>query len=54
MVSPIPEGYTSVTTYLIVPDAKEAMAFYEKAFGAEQIQHMPWPHGGTMHAEFRI
>ena len=55
MVSAIPEGYDSVTSYLVVPNAKEAIAFYEKAFGAEQMMHMPWPNSdGTMHAEIRI
>ena len=45
MVSPIPEGCDSVIPYLVVPDAKEALAFYEKAFGATQIMHMPGPEG---------
>lgn len=56
MVSPIPNGYTSITAYLVVPHAKEAIAFYEKALGAVMIEHMPWPHdeNSTMHAEFRI
>jgi len=55
MVSPIPEGYGTVTTYLVVPNAKEAIAFYEKAFGAQQVVHMPMPGGdGTLHAEIRI
>ena len=54
-VSPIPEGYHSVTAYVIVPDAIEAIAFYEKAFGATKVMHMPGPGGqGTMHAEIRI
>lgn len=54
-VSPVPEGYHSVTPYLIVPDAVEAMAFYEKALGATRVVHMPGPGGqGTMHAEIRI
>ena len=55
MVSYIPEGYGTVTAYLVVPDSKEAIAFYEKAFRAKQIQHMPMPHGdGTLHAEIQI
>ena len=55
MVSPIPEGYGSVTTYLVVPNAKEAIAFYEKALGAVQTMHMPLPGGErTLHAEMRI
>lgn len=55
MVSAIPEGSHSVTSYLVVPDAVEVMAFYEKAFGATQILRMPGPGGeGTMHAEIKI
>lgn len=55
MVSPIPEGLNAVIPYVIVPDSKEAMAFYEKAFGAKQMMHMPGPGGqGTMHAEVSI
>lgn len=55
MVSAIPEGCSSVIPYLVVPDAVAAMEFYGKAFGAEQIMHMPGPGGqGTMHAEMRV
>ena len=55
MVSPIPNGYGSVTTYLVVPNAKEAIEFYGKAFGATMTEHMPGPGGdGTIHAEIRI
>lgn len=55
MVSPIPNGYGSVTTYLVVPNAMEAIAFYEKAFGAERLMHMVGLNGeGTLHAEFKI
>ena len=55
MVNPIPEGYSTVTSYIIVPDAIEAMEFYGKAFGAKQIMHMAGPEGkGTMHAEMQI
>ena len=54
MVSPIPEGYGTVTSYLIVPNSEEAIAFYQKAFGAKQIEHMPMPGGGTLHAEIQI
>ena len=35
MVNPIPEGCNSINAYIIVPNAKDAIAFYEKAFGAE-------------------
>ncbi len=55
MVSPIPQGMSSVIPYLVVPDAVEAMEFYGKCFGAAQVMRMPGPGGqGTMHAEMQI
>jgi PhnB protein len=36
-----PEGYHSVTPYLVVDDAKAAIAFYEAAFGAQEKMRMP-------------
>ena len=51
----LPEGFNSVSAYLVVPNAEEALAFYAKAFGAEIGMRMPGPGGkGTMHAEMRI
>lgn len=41
MVKPIPEGYHSVTPYLVVDDANAAIDFYKKAFGAEEKFRMP-------------
>ena len=38
---PIPEGYHSVTPYLIVDGAADALDFYAKAFGAKEIFRMP-------------
>ncbi len=53
--SPIPPGFNTVSVYLVVPKAAEALGFYEKAFGAETISRMPGPDGeSTMHAEMRI
>jgi PhnB protein len=40
-VSPIPEGYHSVTPYLIIDGAAEAIRFYEEAFGAAEVLRMP-------------
>ena len=52
-VKPIPEGYHSVTPYLIVDDADAAIDFYKRAFGAEEMFRMPM--GGKIgHAELRI
>ena len=53
MVRPIPEGYHSVTPYLIVDDAKAALDFYKEAFGAEEKFRMPM--GDRIgHAEIKI
>jgi PhnB protein len=40
-VKPIPDGYHSVTPYLIVDDAAGAIEFYTKAFGAREVLRMP-------------
>ena len=40
-VQPIPEGYHSVTPYLVVDNAAEAIRFYERAFGATEKFRMP-------------
>ena len=36
MVKPVPDGYHSVTPYLMVDDAKAAIDFYARAFGAKE------------------
>ena len=53
-VKPIPDGYHTVTPYIIVKGAAEALAFYAKAFGAKEILRMPMPDGSIAHAEFKI
>jgi uncharacterized glyoxalase superfamily protein PhnB len=53
-VKPIPEGHHSVTPYLIVKGAPEAIDFYVKAFGATEIGRMPGPDGRLIHAEISI
>ena len=53
-VKPIPDGYHSVTPYLIVHDAAAALDFYKKALGAVELMRMPAPNGRIGHAEIRI
>lgn len=53
-VKPIPEGYHSVTPYLIVKGAAQALEFYKKALGAAEIMRMADPSGKVMHAELKI
>lgn len=53
-VKPVPDGCSTVTVYLVVPNSIEAMTFYERAFGAEPVMRMEGPGGSTMHAEVKI
>ncbi len=53
-VKPIPEGYHSVTPYLCIDGAAEAIEFYKKAFGAKELSRMPAPGGKIGHAEVQI
>jgi PhnB protein len=48
-----PEGYTSITPYLIVADAAGAIDFYVRAFGAQEIMRLPME-DRIAHAEIRI
>ncbi|MCP2227861.1 putative glyoxalase superfamily protein PhnB [Pseudomonas silensiensis] len=53
-VKPIPEGYHSITPYLGIQKAAEAIEFYKKAFGATEVMRLSMPDGGIGHAELRI
>jgi PhnB protein len=53
-VRPIPEGYHSVTPYLIIKNAADAIEFYKKAFGATELFRMAQPDGRIGHAEIKI
>jgi PhnB protein len=53
-VKPVPEGYRTVTPYLIVSDANKAIDFYKRAFGAKEITRMDGPQGKISHAELKI
>jgi PhnB protein len=53
-VKPIPEGYHTVTPYLVVKGAAKAIDFYKKAFGAQELFRMDGPGGTIAHAEIEI
>jgi PhnB protein len=53
-VKPVPEGYRAVTPYLIIKGAAQAIEFYKKAFGAQELYRMPGPDDTIMHAEIKI
>jgi len=54
VVKVVPEGYHTVTPYLAIRDATRAIAFYTRAFEAQEITRMAGPDGKVMHAELRI
>src|ERR1700744_102308 len=53
-VKPIPDGYHSITPYLIVDGGDRAIEFYKAAFGATELLRMASPEGKILHAELRI
>ena len=51
----VPEGFRTITPHLIVKGAGQAIDFYKKAFGAEEVMRMPGPDGkSVMHAELKV
>jgi len=54
MTQPVPDGYHTVTPYLTVANAAEAIEFYKRAFGAEETVRMNGPDGSVGHAELQI
>jgi PhnB protein len=53
-VQPIPDGYTSVAPYLFLDDAKAAIEFYKRAFGATEHGLIETPDGRVAHGELKI
>ena len=54
-VKPIPEGFRSVTPYLSIRGAAQAMDYYKRALGAKERYRFPGPDGKTVaHAEMTI
>lgn len=53
-VKPIPEGFHSVTPYLVVRGVPRLLDFLKQAFDATERFRMPRPDGTIMHAEVRI
>jgi PhnB protein len=55
MAKAIPDGYRTVTPYLTVKGAAQAIEFYKRAFGARESERMTGPDGkSVMHAEIQI
>ncbi|WP_417221582.1 VOC family protein [Achromobacter spanius] len=52
--TPIPAGMHTLTAHIICEGAADAIAFYKKAFNAEELARLPGPGGKIMHAAVRI
>ena len=53
-VKAIPDGYHSITPYLVIKGAAAAIDFYKQIFGATELVRMPQPDGRVGHAELKI
>jgi PhnB protein len=51
---PIPDGYHSITPYLVVSGAAKVIDFAKQAFGAQELMRMPGANGTIGHAELKI
>ena len=49
-----PDGYTTLTPFLVCSPATEAIRFYEEVFGARQVSRMDGPGGTVLHAELDL
>ena len=53
-VKPVPEGYTTLSPYLVVDGAAQAIDYYQRVFGATERGRFDGPDGKVAHAELRI
>jgi PhnB protein len=53
-ISHIPQGYNSITPYLVINGAAQAIEYYKKVFGATEVFRMDQPDGKVGHAEVQI
>jgi uncharacterized glyoxalase superfamily protein PhnB len=53
-VKPVEDGMHTITPHLVCAGASDAIAFYARAFGAEEVMRLPGPGGKLAHASVRI
>jgi PhnB protein len=51
---PIPEGYNTLTPYITVKDAENAVEFYKNVFGAKEVGRITMANGTIGHCELEI
>lgn len=52
--NPIPEGFHTITPYMTIRDASDAIDFYREAFGATETFRWADPDGRIRHAEIML
>ncbi len=53
-VKPVPDGYHTITPYMVSSNAEELLAFLKKAFEAREIEVMRAPDGSIWHADVTV
>jgi PhnB protein len=53
-VEAIPEGYHTITPYLIAEGVPRLLDFLERAFDAREVHRLAGPDGSIAHVEYRI
>lgn len=53
-VKPVPDGFHTVTPYLVVTDARKFLDFARRAFDADLVELHEYPDGTVMHGQLRI
>lgn len=53
-VNPVPEGFHTVTPYMVIKEAAKAVEFYKEVFDAKEIFRLEDADGGIRHAEVMI
>jgi uncharacterized glyoxalase superfamily protein PhnB len=53
-VKPVPEGFHTLTPYLVVPGVARLIDFLKEAFNAEELHRSARPDGTIMHAQVKV
>lgn len=53
-VKPVPDGYSTITPYLSIKGAADAIEYYKRAFGAKELMRLAMPDGRIGHAELQL
>jgi PhnB protein len=53
-VKPIPDGYHTITPYLMIQDSPKFIEFLNRAFDAKEIHRSETKDGKIMHAEVKV